>query len=143
VRRTNGGSWYAVPFRVVPDRGQVCGNLIEAARAEGRNVFHDRVARSNLPNETGVFSPEAGAFAGKPRAFARRADVLAGKAAADDVGEDAMLFQSSRRQRPHVLEDRDGGPVLTENTAGVAVLLTERDRVHPRTFKPEGKAPDA
>jgi hypothetical protein len=23
VRRTNGGSWYAMPFRIIPDRGQV------------------------------------------------------------------------------------------------------------------------
>jgi len=35
VRRTNGGSWYAVPFRIVPERGQVPENSVKSPSSEG------------------------------------------------------------------------------------------------------------
>jgi hypothetical protein len=30
VRRTNGGSWYAMPFRIKPERGQVSENTLNS-----------------------------------------------------------------------------------------------------------------
>jgi hypothetical protein len=34
VRRTNGGSRYAMPFRIVPERGQVSENVSQSSRKE-------------------------------------------------------------------------------------------------------------
>jgi hypothetical protein len=54
VRRTNGGSWYAVPFRIKPERGQVSENSLNSPSKQSCDVLHDDVARSYFANKTGV-----------------------------------------------------------------------------------------
>jgi hypothetical protein len=34
VRCTNGGSWYAMPFRVIPERGQVSKYISKSSKKE-------------------------------------------------------------------------------------------------------------
>ena len=46
MRRTNGGSRYAVPFRIVPERGQVAENTVKSSIKESCDVFHEHVAGS-------------------------------------------------------------------------------------------------
>src|SRR5215831_11790159 len=46
VRGTNGRSRYAVPFRVVPARGQVSEYPSHSSSKESCDVFHDDVAGS-------------------------------------------------------------------------------------------------
>jgi hypothetical protein len=46
VRRTNGGSWYAMPFRIIPELGQVSDNSVKPPSKECCDVLHDDVARS-------------------------------------------------------------------------------------------------
>jgi hypothetical protein len=41
MRGANGGSWYAVPDRVIPARGQVSDDFAHASSKEGCDVFHD------------------------------------------------------------------------------------------------------
>jgi hypothetical protein len=82
-----------MPRRVVPDRGQVPEYSIEPPGPERRDVFHDRVGRSYLANETVELPPEPGAFAVEPEALAGRADVLTGKPAGDDFNVDAMISE--------------------------------------------------
>jgi hypothetical protein len=43
---TNGGSWYAVPFRIKPERGQVSENSLKAPSKQSCDVLHDDVAWS-------------------------------------------------------------------------------------------------
>ena len=57
VRRTNGGSWYAVPFRIKPERGQVSEYRVQPSTKQRCNVLHDAEARSKLANKTGEFPP--------------------------------------------------------------------------------------
>src|SRR5690606_35077009 len=46
VRGADGTCGYAVPLRVIPARGQVPENSIEASATERGDVFHDDVAGS-------------------------------------------------------------------------------------------------
>ena len=54
---TNGGSRYAVPFRVIPERGQVSENSAHTSNKQVCDVLHDDVAGSNLANNSGVLAP--------------------------------------------------------------------------------------
>jgi hypothetical protein len=57
VRGTNGGSWYAMPLRIIPERGQVSENVSKPSTKQSCDVFHDDVEWSNLANKSGVLSP--------------------------------------------------------------------------------------
>jgi len=127
VRRTNGGSWNAVPFRIKPERGQVPENAVEPSPAKRADVLHDDVEGSKLANKTGVLEPETRSLARKPRALPRDADVLAGEAATDDIDGDAVSNKSVCREGPHIVIARDAGPVLCENGAAVGLDFAEGD----------------
>jgi hypothetical protein len=57
VRGTNGASWYAVPFRIIPERGQVSENTAQAPSKQSCDVLHDRVLWSYLANNSGELAP--------------------------------------------------------------------------------------
>ena len=57
VRGANGGSWDAMPFRIVPERGQVSENVSKPPKKECCDVFHDDEAGSYLANKSGVIAP--------------------------------------------------------------------------------------
>ena len=61
MRRTNVGSWNAVPFRVIPDLGQVSEYSSKPSSPVATNevcdVFHDCVSRLYLANKTGKLGP--------------------------------------------------------------------------------------
>ena len=46
VRGANGTSWYAVPFRVIPARGQVSKNTAQPSTKQRCDVLHEDEARS-------------------------------------------------------------------------------------------------
>jgi hypothetical protein len=46
VRGADGGSWYAIPFRVIPDRGQVSEYVSHSSNKETRDVLQDHVSGS-------------------------------------------------------------------------------------------------
>jgi hypothetical protein len=54
MRRTNGGSRYAIPLRIKPERGQVAENSSKSANSEGIDVFHEDVSRSKQANDAGI-----------------------------------------------------------------------------------------
>ena len=60
VRRANGGSGNAIPFRVIPALGQLSenGSEFSGVSQEPCNVLHEDVARSHLANEPSEFRPE-------------------------------------------------------------------------------------
>jgi hypothetical protein len=57
VRRTNGGSRYAVPLDVIPERGQVSEYLAMPSTKQSCDVLHDDVSRSNVANNAGELTP--------------------------------------------------------------------------------------
>jgi hypothetical protein len=115
VRGTNGCRWDAVPFRIVPARGQVSENSAESPASEGGNVLHENVARSNQANDPDKLAPETRLLARETFPLACVRDVLARKAAADelDVGE---LFDF-----PYVTEPLDLRPVLLEDSSCIII----------------------
>jgi hypothetical protein len=46
VRGTDGGSGYAIPLRVIPDRGQVCEYVSHPSSKQAWDVLQDRVTGS-------------------------------------------------------------------------------------------------
>jgi len=130
VRGADGGSWDAIPSRIVPARGQVSENLSEPSRRESWRVFHEDVARSYLANHSRHLSPEPGAEPEiHPESAASHADVLAGEAAGDDVD---VASPGSCVKSLNVIPDGEAlePPVSLsgeENGASVAIKLNSAD----------------
>lgn len=143
----NVGSWYAVPLRVIPERGQVGEDDIEAPNKEGWRVFQDDKRGSKFPNQTGDFGPKAAAFASDTLTPTGQANVLTGETGCNDIDAAAL----GAGECPHVIVARDIGPMLGEDFAREAFDFTERDgfeaidfRSRKRgAFKPEAEAADA
>jgi len=57
VRSTNGGSWYAVPFCIVPERGQLSENNVQPSTKQACDVLHEHERRSYLANNSGILKP--------------------------------------------------------------------------------------
>jgi hypothetical protein len=57
MRGANGGSRYAMPFRIKPERGQVSENSLKSPSKQRCDVLHDDVAGSKLANNSGVLAP--------------------------------------------------------------------------------------
>ena len=129
---TNGARRYAMPFRVMPDLGQVSENLAHPSTKQHCHVLHDRVARSYQANGSKKPPPEAGTLTGKAGACACKADVLARKSADDDIG--LALSEFSRRD---VVVNRDIWPVLGEDTSAVGIDLAEGDGSHAGALEAE------
>jgi hypothetical protein len=53
----NGGSWYAMPFRIKPERGQGPENDAEPSMKQICDVLHDDEEGSNFANKSGVLRP--------------------------------------------------------------------------------------
>ena len=89
VRGTEGGSRKAIPFRVVPERGQVCENLSEdgssADREEVCNVLQEDVSRSNVANDSTHLSPKRSFGMSETLTLSGARGALAREAAGDDV----------------------------------------------------------
>jgi hypothetical protein len=85
VRGANGRSRYAIPFRVIPARGQVSENSPESSSKESWDVLHDDVSGSKFANESSVLGPKTRACPVDPCSLACVGEVLAGEAAAEDV----------------------------------------------------------
>ena len=70
VRRTNGGRRYAMPFRVIPDRGQVSENISQPSTKQRCHVLQHRVPGSNQANGSHEWPYESRASPGKSGASA-------------------------------------------------------------------------
>lgn len=89
VRGTEGGSRKAIPFRVVPERGQRSDHLSEALSIveskEVCDVLHDDVAWSKVANDSVHLSPKRSLGMSESLAFSGTRDALARESAGDDV----------------------------------------------------------
>lgn len=77
------------PLCIVPQRGKIAEDNVKTFSGEERAVFDKDEGRLNLANDSGEFEPEAASGAREPRPFACAGDVLAGKAARNDVNNSA------------------------------------------------------
>jgi hypothetical protein len=58
MKGTNGGSWYAVPARIKPERGQVPEYSLKPPVKQSCRVFHKHVSGSKLANQAGEVLPQ-------------------------------------------------------------------------------------
>jgi hypothetical protein len=129
VRRANVGSRYAMPFRVIPERGQISKYGFDSAKSECCDVFDNHISRSNFANDSREVMPQAGPGACNTSPKTGAADVLARKAAADDVnGLDASISKGGSGKFSDICEARDFGPVLTEYRPAIFLTLTKGER---------------
>jgi hypothetical protein len=73
------------PSRIKPHLGQVSEYTTKPSRSEHWRVLHERESWSYFANDSGHFHPESGFLTFDPCTLAGRADVLAGKAARNDI----------------------------------------------------------
>jgi hypothetical protein len=129
VRGTNGESWYAMPVRIIPERGQVSENRVQPSRKQRSDVLHDEDLGSKFANEADDFGPEPRTLASKACTRSGQTDVLAGEPAADDIDGNSIGSKSLCGKLPHVPIAGDIGPVLGEDAAGEVFDFAERDRL--------------
>lgn len=141
-------SLYAVPARIIPDRGQVTEDAGEpfstSARKEFWHVFHDREHWSNFANNTGELAPEAGALAINSRSLSSFGQVLAGESSADDIDGNSIGSKSVMGERPYIVIAGDRRPVFRQHAAGKFFDLAKGDRLETaRALQAETEAADA
>jgi hypothetical protein len=139
VSGANGGSRDAIPFRVIPARGQVPENSTHPPTKQSWNVLHDDVSGPNHANDPGVFAPQAGPCSVDSFSPSGDADVLAGEAAADAVNPPLVGF--GRRERFDIIVSRHVGPVLRQHAPTVGVNLHLPLAHQPGTLEAEIKSP--
>jgi hypothetical protein len=144
MRRTNGGSRYRVPFRVIPERGKVSENIGKSSSPESPDVFHDDVARSKLANQARVLSPEAASLSVKTRTCASQRDVLAREPAADGVdGSDAVVSKPGSGKVADVVIAGHRRPVLCEHSAAKGFDFAEGNGLEAGALKAQAEGTDA
>jgi hypothetical protein len=79
VRGAKGGSWYAMPFRIIPERGQVSENSVKPSTKQSCDVLHDDISGLKLANKTGKLRPETAPLAFNASTSSGERNVLAGE----------------------------------------------------------------
>ena len=129
VMCANVGSWYAVPLRIIPDRGQVSENSAHSSTKQRCDVLHDDEARSKLASKAHDFTPESRAFSSEPCSKSRKGQVLAGEASADDIDGNSVSSQNIGAEFSNVMVARHLRPVFRQHAAGKFFDLAKGDRL--------------
>src|SRR5690606_38609334 len=85
VRGTNGGSRYAMPFRIKPDLGQRPENDVQSPSKQRCHVLQHNDSRSKFANHVNGLEKQAATFPFEPCPSSGVGNILAGEPAADDV----------------------------------------------------------
>ena len=127
-----------MPFRVIPDRGQVSANGAHPVSKQRCHVLHDCVSRSYQANGSQKVFPESRTGAGKPGAESCERNILAREAADHDIG-----FAFGKFARCDVIMAGDIWPVLGEDASAVGIDFAESDGSHSGSFEAETESADA
>jgi hypothetical protein len=138
------GSRYAMPDRVIPERGQGPENGIQPSTKQRSDVLQENEAGSKFANETGDLKEQSAPLAGQPQTLPCDADVLAREAAANPINGNSIGSKSLCGKLAHVLVARDIWPVLGEDFARELFDFAEGDGFETaRSFKAKGKSSNA
>lgn len=151
VWSTDSGRRYAVPFRVIPDLGQVSENSTEpssgsfaGASKKTSDVLHKEEPGLYLANETNHFGPESASRTFKPGTTTSDGKVLAREATGNDIDCDSIGSEPSCSEGSHIVIDRHLGPVFRKDAAREFLNLAERDGLEPaRALQAKAEATDA
>jgi hypothetical protein len=123
---TNVGSWYAMPFSIIPDRGQVSENSAKSPSKQSCDVFHLDDCGSKLANQSGVFTPKPAACAVKTRATTCETDILTWESSNNCVGLNPVSTQSVGAKASNIIILGNPRIALRKDSAGLFVDLAER-----------------
>ncbi len=85
VAGTKRRSRNALPFRVIPERGQVPENSIEPPNKQAWRVLHKDESGSKFANDAGEFKPEPRAITVKTSPLSGERNILTRKSARDQI----------------------------------------------------------
>jgi hypothetical protein len=139
VRRTNAGSRYTMPFRVIPDRGKITQDPIEPSLGEHGDIFKERDARSTSANGTDAILPEARTIPRQASSSTSLADVLTRESPGDDVDS----WKQRKIDIRNIAKNLGIGKSLTENTSRIHITFNRPHRAEPGSVQPELKTADA
>jgi hypothetical protein len=116
------GSSKSRPPEVIPDRGQVFSDDIEAPRPERRNVLQERVTRSYIADGSADVLPDP-----RPLAIDSIPSAGVGGIAAGEAGRNGVHQAGQLREvvRCDVADVRHIGPVVLEHKRGRLVVLRD------------------
>lgn len=134
-----------MPLRVIPDLIKAPENRVQSARSKEGDVFNDDPRRPGFRDDAEHVEPEAGVLPFEASPSAGDADVGTGKPATHDIRErNTACLKGSASELSNVTEQRNVGPMLSENPSGEVVVLTEGDGAESTcSFKPETETADA
>jgi len=123
---------------------QVREHPVSSTAAESRYVLNDDESGPQLGDEASVFGPKTGPSPINTGAFAGNTDVLAGKAATDDVGHNSICRQPFGRERAHIFIAGSVRPVLGQHTPAKWIDLAKGDGLEAaRAFQSQAETANA
>jgi hypothetical protein len=139
VRGTNGGSRYAIPFRVKPDLGQRPKNSVQPSSKQRCHVLQHNNSRLQFSNQANGFEKQSRSFAIKSCPKSGVGNILTGESSANNVDSFKVVLSAFS----NVSFSMDAWPVLGEHSVGVVVNLNLPFASHSSSFETKIKSADA
>jgi hypothetical protein len=139
MRGTNGGSRYAMPFRIKPDLGQRPENSVQSPSKQRCHVFQHNNSRSEFANQANGLEEQSGAFSVKSCPESGVGNILTRETTADNVNGFKVV--------PSALSDIslpvDVWPMFGEHSVCIIVDLHLPFAGHSSPFKSKVETTDA
>lgn len=143
VACANVGSWYAVPFRIIPDRGQVSENSAQPSTKQCCDVLHDKELWSKFASKPDDLDPEAASRSIQASAKSCERQILAREPSADDIDGNSIGSKSLCGEFSNVMIARHLWPVFRQHAAGKFFNFAKGDRLKPAgAFQPKTETAD-
>jgi hypothetical protein len=132
-----------VPFRIIPERGQVSENCSKPSTKQCCDVLHDDEARSYFASEAYDLAPQSTPFSSEASTFSGSTDVLAGKPSADDIDGNSVSCQNIGCEFSNVMIAQHLRPMFRQHAAGKFLDLAKGDRFKTASaFQPKAETAD-
>jgi hypothetical protein len=133
-----------MPFRIVPERGQVSENTVEPPCQESCDVLHDEDARSKLASKAVNFGPKARARTIEARPASSQGNVLTGESPADRIDGNSIGSKPLGGKGSDVIVAGDLGPMLRQHAPTEGFDLAKGDGLESaRPFQAQAEAANA
>jgi hypothetical protein len=139
MRGTNGGSRYAMPFRIIPDLGQRPENSVQSPSKQRCHVFQHNASGSQFANHANGLKEQPGPLPVKPCPSSGVGNILTRKSAADNI--DWLKVMSSTLQ--DIALAMHVRPVFGKHSVGVVVNFYLPFTNHPGPLKAQIKPANA
>lgn len=126
VRGTNGARRYAMPFRIIPDRGQVSEYRVQPSTKQSCHVLQHGPDGSNHANGSNDFPVESRTGAGKSGAETGVADILTRESSRDNIS--LTLLEIVCR---HIIMAGDAWKILGQDGLRVRLHFAKGDGFEP------------